>query len=35
MMLWATPAAYEGTDSVGLTASGGFIDRILRAGNPP
>jgi hypothetical protein len=32
MMLWAAPAAYEGTNIIGLAEHGGLVDRIMKAG---
>ncbi len=32
MMLWAAPAAYEGTDIAGLCRPGGLVNRIIKAG---
>lgn len=34
LMLWAAPAAYEGTDIAGLSKPGGLVDRIMKAGKP-
>lgn len=33
MLLWALPAALEGQDIAGHSASGGLLDRIIQAGN--
>lgn len=32
LMLWSVPAAAEGKDLVGAYATGGLVDRVLRAG---
>jgi hypothetical protein len=31
MMLWAVPAALEGKDIAAFCASGGLVDRVMRA----
>jgi uncharacterized protein (DUF608 family) len=34
MVLWSLPTAMEGKDLAAATASGGLVDRMIKAGNP-